>query len=365
MIQPQISIVIPVYNAAPTIESCLNSISGAVGDVNVEVICIDDGSIDQSFSILSAYKDRAAFPMMIIRQANQGRSAARNKGMAYASSEYIMFVDADDTIPPTALSALVNQTFNPEVDLICGRFSNEKSSESDHAGQYDLSNLTIKSNQAIALMLDVNGYSSTHAECPNWMRTYDQSGCSSVWAKLFRKNIILNNSIQFQHGLRFGEDALFVFDYLQHASKVFFLDEVVYYWNIGTGSETVHAFNEKDYSYVRLTISEWHDRVKHYPIYGESIIHNCISEIIGTFHRQHMYGIKQKQNIYKIELLNFLKDKNVSSFVKLAQYKDHPIRCSQTYKILWLFSLFCLKHHMARIMNTLTGMIFDIKKGKL
>lgn len=87
-----ISIIIPIFNASPLLERCIDSVLSNTGDFELEIIAIDDGSTDNSVEIL-----REKYPMVqILKQSNQGPAAARNKGIAYASGKYLAFLDADD-----------------------------------------------------------------------------------------------------------------------------------------------------------------------------------------------------------------------------------------------------------------------------
>lgn len=110
------SVIIPVYNVAPYLRECLDSVCAAAERVGngggVEVVCVDDGSTDGSGAILDEYARRqpSGQPIpnqtifRVIRQRNAGVGAARNAGLEVATGEYLAFVDADDVLEPTVLS---------------------------------------------------------------------------------------------------------------------------------------------------------------------------------------------------------------------------------------------------------------------
>jgi len=100
----KVSIIIPNYNSSPLIERCLNSVFNKNGDYILEVIIIDDGSTDNSLEILEDYPQ----PLIILKQANQGPAAARNKGIEIATGKYLAFLDADDYWEPTFLKETVS-----------------------------------------------------------------------------------------------------------------------------------------------------------------------------------------------------------------------------------------------------------------
>ena len=91
---PKISIIVPVYNVAEYLPQCLDSLVNQTYP-NLEIICVNDGSTDQSPEVLVSYAFK--YPSIrIINQENQGLSGARNTGIEHATGEYIMFVDSDD-----------------------------------------------------------------------------------------------------------------------------------------------------------------------------------------------------------------------------------------------------------------------------
>ena len=94
--QPLITVIVPVYNVEKYLRRCLDSIIGQTYQ-NLEILCIDDGSIDNSGVICEQYAARDA-RIKVIHQENQGLSTARNRGLDAAEGEYIAFVDSDDYI---------------------------------------------------------------------------------------------------------------------------------------------------------------------------------------------------------------------------------------------------------------------------
>ena len=135
---PLFSIVVPVYNVAPYLRACLDSVcvaaeqagNGERGTGNrcgVEVICVDDGSTDGSSEILDEYAARfnaSNFqpfnhsPFRVFHQANMGPSATRNAGLEAAQGEYVLFVDGDDLIHPQALAVLRKEAQEGGVDCV-------------------------------------------------------------------------------------------------------------------------------------------------------------------------------------------------------------------------------------------------------
>ena len=93
---PVLSVIVPIYNTAPYLYKCLNSICNQAFE-QIEIICVDDGSTDDSFDILSRFAD-VDKRIRIVRCANGGPGLARNKGLDIACGKYITFVDSDDWV---------------------------------------------------------------------------------------------------------------------------------------------------------------------------------------------------------------------------------------------------------------------------
>ena len=94
----KVSVILPVYNVSDYLRQCMDSIVGQTLK-DIEIICVDDGSTDDSLAILKEYeaKDQR---VKVIQQANAGAGAARNKGLEIATGEYLSFLDSDDFFEP-------------------------------------------------------------------------------------------------------------------------------------------------------------------------------------------------------------------------------------------------------------------------
>ena len=178
MATPKVSLIIPVYNKAPFLERCLDSIEPVEG---LEVIIIDDHSTDGSKAILEAYKDKF---QIIYRKKNYGVSSTRNYGMRLAKGRYIAFLDADDALVIEATTHMVKMS------------GNEMSHNIIHFGQYVCKQFPIK-----ILRTSRRG----------WHDLYDlpRNNWVVVWNKLYRREFLEKIGLKFREDLTFGEDELF------------------------------------------------------------------------------------------------------------------------------------------------------------
>lgn len=111
----KISVIIPVYNAQEYLEECINSVL-AQSYCDIEIICIDDGSSDESLRILRDFEKKDP-RMVVVHQENRGVSAARNRGLEIASGEYIGFVDSDDYCMPEMYEVMLRRLREAEADV--------------------------------------------------------------------------------------------------------------------------------------------------------------------------------------------------------------------------------------------------------
>jgi len=121
-----VSIIVPVYNVEKYLPGCLDSLLFRQG-ADLEVIAINDCSLDGSASVLESYQRKSSLLKVINHQVNQGVSAARNTGVNAASGEYLLFVDADDKLADGAVEQLKKAVMDGDPDIVM--FSHRKVSE--------------------------------------------------------------------------------------------------------------------------------------------------------------------------------------------------------------------------------------------
>ena len=117
---PKVSVVIPVYNTAPYLRQCLDSVLAQTLR-EIELICVDDGSTDGSAAILKEYASKSPVSctsINILTQENAGQSVARNIGTAHARGKYIYYLDNDDALHPHALERLYQVAEALRLDIL-------------------------------------------------------------------------------------------------------------------------------------------------------------------------------------------------------------------------------------------------------
>lgn len=118
MNEPKISIIIPVYNVEKYLAECLESCINQTME-NIEIICVDDASPDNSIKILEEYKQKDPRIKIFRHEKNKNLGAARNTGLTNAAGEYIWFVDSDDYIDTKSCQILYDAIKEFDVDMLC------------------------------------------------------------------------------------------------------------------------------------------------------------------------------------------------------------------------------------------------------
>ena len=208
--------IIPVYNT-PTklLDRCISSlINQDVTHQNYEIIIVDDGSSNrETLDYLNKIKNEKC---TVYYEPNHGVSYARNYGIRKANSNNIIFIDSDDYILDSLISKLEEiQIENYDIVYFKNYINNENSSRLFKAKNFNL---------------------------------------GVVWAKVFKKNIIIENNITFNTYLKFCEDSIFLHQYLKYVKNIYKLYNYEYVYFINKKS-VGHKYNDKNYIYFNDSIN--------------------------------------------------------------------------------------------------------------
>ncbi len=223
-----ISIVVPVYNSEQYLKNCINSILDQQF-TDFELLCIDDGSKDGSGKILDEYalKDSR---IKVYHNQNRGVSYTRNFGIEKASSPYIVFVDSDDSVNNQYLHQLYSGIDDECQLAVCGMEVTDAipfHSEQNTQSKFDIISFSEKDDRKL-------GFCITNR--------YFDCAC----AKIFSSDIIKKNNIRFDENISFGEDNIFVLDYLRFVEKFCLIDNPLYYYNRHSNSLSTSVKSDFD-----------------------------------------------------------------------------------------------------------------------
>ena len=256
-IHARVSVIIPVFNAEKYLSQCIESVLSQTC-YGLELILVNDGSTDQSEKIISDYinDDRVIY----IKQENKGVSAARNVGLSHASGEYIVFVDADDCLVPDSLYKRVAQA--EKTDLLISNYYRLKDASVKEKEEYinEEKNLSV-----VEALWSISPKSTIGYQ-------------GYLWNKVFRKEVIKKNSIQFDLSVAYGEDRLFIGQYITYCKRISLDKEVVYCYRLSDESAMVSfdTITHKNYERVRTEIDGLEKIEKLVKEYDVGIYHSFI-----------------------------------------------------------------------------------------
>ncbi len=223
----KLSVIVPVYNVQNYLRQCLTSLTGQSWQ-ELEIVCVDDGSTDQSGAILREFQERDQ-RIRCIRQENQGLSGARNTGMAAATGEWVSFVDSDDWLEVDAYEHLLTACTD-DVDLVLFDFFRDSSTKSVPS-QWLNDSRQIVGEELEKLRLRLVGPLGEELRRPQLL-----DRLSPVWSKLYRRSVIQANGIRFHADCI--EDSPFNIEYIQHCRSAYYLCKPCYHYRMNERSIT-------------------------------------------------------------------------------------------------------------------------------
>lgn len=182
----KVSIIIPVYNVAPYVEVCINSVLQQDYE-NLEIIIVDDRGTDNSMTLVEKLLKNSSQDIIILKhEYNKGLSAARNTGIRQATGDYVFFLDSDDFIEPYCISTLVEmlKTYM-HVDMVYG--SSQRNSNS-----YLPENIVDRT--------DLSEFYNDRTRIKRMMLNYTKFPLS-VWNRLIKRSWLLKHNLFFKEGI--------------------------------------------------------------------------------------------------------------------------------------------------------------------
>lgn len=215
----KLSVIVPVYNGEKYLKKCIESIINQTYK-NLEIIIIDDGSSDNSIEIINkyAYKDKR---IKLFKQKNLGVSAARNLGIKNSTGELLTFIDCDDWIELNTYQLLINELEFNNSELAMYSFVREYKRKQVFE-KLPFEEVTLIKNKDITYNLIANLIAGeSENECPIM---------GSVWRCIFKKSLIEKYNIFFDVSISFGEDLIFLIEYLLKCKRVSILNKHLYHY---------------------------------------------------------------------------------------------------------------------------------------
>jgi glycosyltransferase EpsH len=249
-VQPIVSVIIPIYNAKHTLARCLDSLLAQTLK-EIEILCVDDCSVDGSLDIVRAYATQDNRIRALALEENKGPAVARNLGLENAVGMYIGFVDADDWIESSMYAKLVDAIRATTAELaVCARFSFQET-DAPHdesaiptsttkdpifigAAPHLLARLTTSHGEKIYEISSITDLGFLIANISDF-----------IWDKLFDARLIARHRFRFIEGGAYGEDTLFLDEYLGEIRTAVLLNEPLYHYNAYREGSVTNTLSDK------------------------------------------------------------------------------------------------------------------------
>lgn len=230
----KVSVIVPIYNVEQYLDTCIKSIVEQTYQ-NMEILLIDDGSNDLSPDICNQWEKRDSRIRVFHRQ-NSGVSEARNFGIKNTEGEYLTFVDADDWIEPRTVEQALEIALQNESDIVFWPYYREMVSKKQAVHFFPETKVFEGKEIRNVLVRKLFGPYGKGVNRPEQL-----DYCSTVWGKLYRASLIIDNSLAFVDYRKIGmfEDGLFNISAFSKAQKITYLDNnLSHYRRVNTGQLT-------------------------------------------------------------------------------------------------------------------------------
>lgn len=290
---PEISIIVPVYNTEQYISRCIESILNQTFK-DFELILIDDGSQDRSGEICDEYakKDNR---IRVFHNNNQGVSATRNYGINISKGKYLMFCDSDDWVADTWCEELYNTILAyPNSWITCNFFQVDNESKKQRVIKNNLNEINTLEKDDFYIVF--------------------KSGMSIYsWNKIFDKEKINKFQIRFNENKSLGEDVEFGIDYLKISENIIILNRNLYYYLINHQG----TLSSKKYD-------DYFDYLIHFYKLRRVYIKDCyLEEFCSDYFYQFSHALSDRINL-----------NNNESFISKLKYNQKAINTSEFIECL-------------------------------
>ena len=315
----KVSVIIPVYNAGKYLRECLDSITNQTL-TDIEIICINDGSTDDSQEILEEYakKDQR---FKLFTQENKGQGATRNRALTYITGEYFSFMDADDTLELETLEKTYNICEEKKLDMVMYKLINYDDTKEEYYNTplYDMYivNKTIKNK--------IFSYKDLGERIFNVSVTPVN--------KLYNTKFVQDSQVNFPEGI-FFEDNIFSWKLMFLAKRIYFLDEYYYIRRVHNDS-VIGAGSEKWYDAIEIYNQVWDvfkefDEFENYKkrLFNNKVVFalyrfdNIQTQFKETFYQKFKEDITNVHQTYN-DFIILLTEENLNIVKYLLSSKDY------------------------------------------
>lgn len=295
-----VSVVIPVYKVEKYLDACLNSVENQTYD-DLEIICVNDGSPDNSGEILKKHQERDK-RIKIIDQENKGLSGARNAGMEIATGKWLYFVDSDDMIAPYAIEKIVKSAKEYDADMVKFEKINFEDGQQINITEYPYKKSELR-------LYEIEGKENPF-EFFDMREVY-------VWERLYKRSFLTENNISFKEGV-ICEDVLFTWKCELYAKKLVKDDNPYYFYRANRKGSIM----DSDFKNLERRLESFftmvNELVEMRPEFDfENIDNQFLYMMLDLFYEPIKYGLEKNpadQKVFANRAIHILKDEYIDKY---------------------------------------------------
>lgn len=341
---PFFSVILPIYNVAPYLERCIQSILDQKFS-DYEMILVDDGSLDNSGRICDEYANKYDH-IHVIHKVNGGLSSARNAGAEIARGEYIWWIDSDDWIEQNALEILFQATVEQRPDVVKFNYYRVDAQKSEQRSNTRPDLYTGKNE--IEELVKLAAYTPSKFAL-------------SAWTHIYSRSFLEANALSFVSERIIGsEDYLFNFQVLLLANSILAIPDILYSYELREGSLSQMHYKEnlpqkytdmyhrmKEFCRVKGILEEYEGRICRFYVWH--LLHGtCIS---NEYHINSQHSMKEAR-------------RNIRLFLKREDAQEAIAKCDSN-GLVWKYrvQLWAMKRGLEPLFYWLYVVKPRIKKG--
>ncbi len=302
----KVSVIVPVYNVEKYLSKCLDSlVNQTLRDL--EIICINDGSTDNSLKILRQYASNDS-RIIVIDQKNSGTGSARNRGLKVAKGEYIAFADPDDWLELNAFEELYKKAKELNAQILMFDYNIASDKKTKYRCQADVLKEKFNFDLCEKKYLDKNDIKKFFCDISVY-----------VWCKIYQKQFLDEHKIYFPE-VYFSEDHFFTWLCLYNAEKIYYMNKSFYYYYMRLTS-AVNSYFDPTYSVFDVTISMKKFIYEKMPEFTERIEDLCYYNFVHLYNAMPFYAFFKRRKFLKKYYEYFGKEKYSNLIKKLDESK--------------------------------------------
>lgn len=300
-----VSVIVPVYNVEKYLDKCLNSLVNQDFD-NYEIIIVNDGSPDNSETIINKYEKKYKDKVRSYKKKNGGISSARNFGLEKSTGSYLMFVDSDDYVATNYISSLYNEAISNDYDIVMCDVIKKFEDKEEILHAMNCNDKNTINNYLLSL--------------------------PATWNKIYKKSLFNDNGIIYPVGVNCGEDLTTTVRLLINTKNIGYINKPLYYYvqrdNSIMNQKKYNPKNFDVFTSLNILVKYFKDK-RFYDDYVEEIEYLHISHLLHDFTLRVYKYEEGKEDIKNVIL--FMKN-NYPNWRKNKYYKKESLK----YKIVCL-----------------------------